>query len=156
MVFCDSARCEAPIHSDPEEPSMGFVDAIRSCFANYVTMSGRAPRSEYWYFALLGILVGIARGILELILGNGIPDEPESVDVVNLVASLALLVPSLALFIPSITVTIRRLHDTDRSGWWWWILLIPIVGVIVLLVFMCQRGTQGPNRFGDDPLPATR
>jgi uncharacterized membrane protein YhaH (DUF805 family) len=57
----------------------------------------------------------------------------------------------LAVLIPSIAVTVRRLHDTDRSGWWFLIQLIPIVGGIILLVFVCLEGTRGPNRFGADP-----
>jgi len=58
----------------------------------------------------------------------------------------------LASFLPAISVIVRRLHDTDRSGWWYWIGLIPLVGAILLLVWFCTRGTSGPNRFGPDPL----
>jgi len=60
---------------------------------------------------------------------------------------------ALAVLIPSIAVTVRRLHDTDRSGWWFFIQLIPVVGGIVLLVFACLEGARGPNRFGADPKP---
>jgi uncharacterized membrane protein YhaH (DUF805 family) len=59
---------------------------------------------------------------------------------------------SLALFLPTLAVAVRRLHDTDRTGWWILIGLIPLIGWIIYLVFMCQRGTEGPNRFGEDPL----
>jgi uncharacterized membrane protein YhaH (DUF805 family) len=59
---------------------------------------------------------------------------------------------SLALFLPSLAVAVRRLHDTDRTGWWVLIGLVPLIGWIIYLVFMCQRGTEGPNRFGADPL----
>ena len=59
---------------------------------------------------------------------------------------------SLLVFLPSLSVAVRRLHDTDRSGWWWWLLLIPLVGFIVLIVFWASIGTRGPNRFGADPL----
>ena len=58
----------------------------------------------------------------------------------------------LVLFIPQLAVTVRRLHDTDRSGWWWWISLIPLVGGIILLVWLCTRGTEGNNRYGQNPL----
>jgi uncharacterized membrane protein YhaH (DUF805 family) len=56
------------------------------------------------------------------------------------------------VFLPSISVTVRRLHDTDHSGWWWWIGLIPLVGIIVLIVWWATPGTRGPNKYGEDPL----
>ena len=59
---------------------------------------------------------------------------------------------SLATFLPSLAVGIRRLHDTDRSGWWWLISFIPLIGIIVLIVFWCSAGIPGSNRFGPDPL----
>jgi uncharacterized membrane protein YhaH (DUF805 family) len=58
----------------------------------------------------------------------------------------------LALLLPNLAVAVRRLHDTDRSGWWLLIALLPLIGLIVLIVFFCIRGTPGPNRFGPDPL----
>jgi uncharacterized membrane protein YhaH (DUF805 family) len=58
----------------------------------------------------------------------------------------------LAVFLPTLAVQVRRLHDTDRSGWFILLAMIPLVGFIVLIVFWCQRGTDGPNRFGDDGL----
>ena len=61
---------------------------------------------------------------------------------------------SVILFLPSLAMGVRRLHDTDRSGWWWLIVFIPFVGIIVLIVFWCFEGTRGPNRFGPDPLGA--
>jgi hypothetical protein len=64
---------------------------------------------------------------------------------------LVLLVASLVIFVPSLTLTIRRLHDTGRSGWWLLIALIPYLGGLILLVFMCLDGTPGPNNWGDRP-----
>ncbi len=58
----------------------------------------------------------------------------------------------LATFLPSLAMGVRRLHDTDRSGWWWLLSFIPLIGIIVLIVFWCSEGTRGPNRFGPDPL----
>ncbi len=55
---------------------------------------------------------------------------------------------SLALILPSIAVGVRRLHDTDRAGWWYLLVFVPLIGFIVLIVFWCQQGTQGRNRFG--------
>ena len=56
------------------------------------------------------------------------------------------------ILLPSLAVAVRRLHDTDRSGWWWWLILIPLVGIIVLIVWWATQGTRGPNRYGEDPL----
>lgn len=115
---------------------MGFGDAIKSGFNNYVGFSGRAARSEYWYWTLFVTLVSIALSVLDVVLGTGI---------ISPLWSLAVLLPGLA-------VSFRRLHDIDRSAWWLLIILVPIVGLIVLLVFACQKGTDGDNRFGADPL----
>jgi len=120
---------------------VSFVDAIRSCFAQYVGFSGRARRSEYWYFFLFNILVNIVASILDVAIGT---NWGSGSGLISLIASLALLLPGLA-------VAFRRLHDTDRSGWWILIGLIPLVGFIVLLVFFVMDSTPGPNRFGPSP-----
>ena len=127
---------------------MTFMESVRTCLKeNYCNFEGRAPRSEYWWFALFAVLLGIVTSIIDGILGavtaNGI----------GLISSIA----SLALIIPSIAVAVRRLHDTDRSGWFYLLNFIPIIGWIVLIIFFVQQGTNGRNRFGDDPLrPASR
>lgn len=114
---------------------MGFTDAVKSCLNQYVGFYGRAPRSEYWWFMLFQVIVAVATMIIDGILGTMF---------INVLASLALLLPTLA-------VTIRRLHDTDRSGWWIFIALVPLIGFIVLLVFYLQRGTEGQNSHGPNP-----
>jgi uncharacterized membrane protein YhaH (DUF805 family) len=122
---------------------MGFGEAITSVLKNYVTFTGRAPRSEYWFWALFVFLISIVAVIIDMVAfpwsspGNG----PLS------------LILTLGLLLPNIAVGVRRLHDIDRSGWWLLIILIPLVGIIVFLVWACTRGTPGPNRFGPDPLP---
>ena len=121
---------------------MNFVEAIKSGFHNYVNFSGRAVRSEYWYWTLFSILVAIVSTLLDLVLFPRVEMSP-----INTIAELALLLPSLA-------VAVRRLHDLDRTGWWLLIILTGI-GAIVLLVWFCMRGTVGANRFGPDPLGGT-
>jgi uncharacterized membrane protein YhaH (DUF805 family) len=121
------------------EGIMNFVEAIKSGFHNYVNFSGRAARSEYWYWTLFSILVAIASTLIDLALFPRVEISP-----VNTIAELALLLPSVA-------VAVRRLHDLDRTGWWLLIILTGI-GAIVLLVWFCMRGTVGSNRFGPDPL----
>lgn len=122
---------------------MDFVTAVKSVLGNYVTFSGRACRSEFWYFALFYFIVSIVSQILDAAIGmqpvSGIPSP-----VTTIVAVVFIL--------PNIAVTVRRLHDTSRSGWWILLFLIPLVGAIILLIWYCQRGTRGDNRFGPDSL----
>ena len=106
------------------------------CWKKYAEFSGRARRQEFWMFVLFNFLVGVAVGIVEAILGTG--------------GSLCGLY-NLAVLIPYIAVTARRLHDTDRSGWWQLIALIPLIGFIILLVFLCSDSKPGENRFGANP-----
>ncbi|AEG45528.1 DUF805 domain-containing protein [Isoptericola variabilis] len=129
---------------------MSFLDAIKSVFSKYATFSGRARRSEFWYWALFNVLVGAVLAALAGATGGFQIDPVTGLPTYGATGILANLV-SLALLIPSIAVTVRRLHDTDRSGFWWFIGLVPFVGGIVLLVFCVLEGTRGPNRFGADP-----
>ncbi|MBS0559572.1 MAG: DUF805 domain-containing protein [Proteobacteria bacterium] len=115
---------------------MGFVEAVSACFSKYATFSGRARRSEYWWFALFQALVNIAV--------YGIGQEAGGGLLGNLI--------ELALVLPALAVAVRRLHDIDRSGWWLLIGIIPVIGWIMLLIWACTQGTLGPNRFGPDPL----
>jgi uncharacterized membrane protein YhaH (DUF805 family) len=129
---------------------MGFVEATKSGFRNYVNFKGRASRSEYWYFVLATILGSIVFGIIDgLVFGMG-SAELTSGDGVGFAYSAGVLgtIWSLAVLLPSIAVGIRRMHDIDRSGWWILIGLVPLVGWIIWIYFCVTKGTEGPNRFG--------
>jgi uncharacterized membrane protein YhaH (DUF805 family) len=118
---------------------MGFGQAIASGFANYVNFSGRATRPAYWYFVLFLVIVGIVTALIDvLVLGA------TEIGLTNAIFSLATLLPSLA-------VTIRRLHDTGRTGWWIFLAFVPLIGIILLIVWWCQRGEPGPNAYGPAP-----
>lgn len=121
---------------------MGFQDAVRSCFSKYVTFSGRAPRSEFWYFVLFGVIGSIILGVIDTMLF-----PPEATTDTGPLSSIF----GLLILLPHLSVTVRRLHDLDRSGWWWWLGLIPLIGWIILIVWYATKGTSGPNRFGPDP-----
>ena len=123
---------------------MGFVDAIRTCFANYATFSGRASRPEYWWFYLFCFLVAMVGVMLDLMMGNYDPQDPASVPWLTVLISLPLILPSLAAMV-------RRLHDTDKSGWWYFIAFVPVIGAIILVIFLVLPGTDGENRFGPKP-----
>jgi uncharacterized membrane protein YhaH (DUF805 family) len=134
-------QAHAQAYATDGAPSMNFVDAVKTCFRKYVDFNGRARRSEYWWFILFYTLLMIALIILDTVIAlAGLP------------LSVLTTLGSLAMFLPSLSAVVRRLHDTDRSGWMFLIGLIPLVGGIILLVFTCQRGTPGDNRFGPDPL----
>lgn len=102
----------------------------------YAVFSGRARRKEYWMFVLFNMIIGLVLGFVE-----GLVDGP------GVLSSLY----SLAVLIPGIAVSVRRLHDTGRSGWWLLIGLVPLIGAIVLLVFMVQDSDPAANPYGPNP-----
>jgi uncharacterized membrane protein YhaH (DUF805 family) len=108
----------------------------------YAVFSGRARRKEYWYFVLFNFIISIILSILDLVLGTFSPEVG-----MGILGGLYFL----GVLIPSFAVTVRRLHDRDRSGWWVLIGLIPLLGLIVLLVFMLQNSTPGQNQYGANP-----
>lgn len=120
---------------------MQFHEAIRSGFRNYVTFSGRAARSEYWYWVLFALLVAAVSAILDAALFPWSDYDTAPIGSVT----------SLILFLPGLAVSARRLHDIDRTAWWL-LLVLTVVGALLLIVWACFEGTRGPNRFGPDPL----
>ena len=123
----------------------------------YAQFSGRSQRKEFWMFFLFVVIVSIIASLIDRVLGFG---------AVHTVAGPGRFVTTsrstgpigglfaLAMLIPGIAVAVRRLHDTDRSGWWLLLSLVPIVGGIIVIVFYCLDGTTGTNRFGPDPKSA--
>lgn len=118
---------------------MNFWDAVATCLRNYAVFQGRARRSEYWWFFLFNLMAQLATGLLDAGLFG--------VDRSGLFNTLY----SLAVLLPGIAVGVRRLHDTDRSGWWLLVFFLPVLGLLLLLAWFARPGTQGPNRFGADP-----
>ena len=108
----------------------------------YAVFGGRARRKEYWYFVLFNALIGIVLAIVDGVTGTLVPGAG-----IGLLGGLY----SLAVFIPGFAVTVRRLHDTGKSGWWLLIFLVPLVGVIVFLVFMVKDSQPGENQYGPNP-----
>ncbi len=112
---------------------------------NYAVFSGRARRKEYWFFTLISSVVVVFFSVIDNQMGWKLGED----------AGFLGTLYGVAVIVPSIAVTVRRLHDTDRSGWWILIGLIPLVGAIVLLVFLILKGNEGDNRFGPDPKAET-
>jgi uncharacterized membrane protein YhaH (DUF805 family) len=102
----------------------------------YAVFSGRSRRKAYWMFTLFNVIIAIALGIIEVLVGGP--------GVLGILYSLAVLIPGIA-------VSVRRLHDTNRSGWWLLIGLVPLIGPIVLLVFVVQDSQAGANQYGPNP-----
>ena len=119
-----------------------YLEALKK----YAVFSGRARRTEFWYFVLFNIIVTIVLSVIDRLIGT-----------FSGASNLGLLsgIYSLAVLIPTLAVAVRRLHDIDRTGWWIFIGLIPLIGTIVLLVFYLTPGTPGSNRYGPDPKAAT-
>src|SRR3954452_13056500 len=116
---------------------VSFADAVRTCFSKYIVFSGRARRSEFWWWVLFTFLLGIVASIVDAIIGTG------SSSGAGLIQSLA----NLAVLLPSLAVGARRLHDTGRSGWWQLLWFVILIGWIFLIIWLCQDG-EGDNKYG--------
>ncbi|GAB5375158.1 MAG: DUF805 domain-containing protein [Acuticoccus sp.] len=117
-----------------------FGEAVSRFWSRFATFSGRASRAEYWWAILFNVLVGVVLSVIDSIIGLG-----RSMGDYELLGGLY----SLITILPCVAMSVRRLHDIGRTGWWVFIILLPVIGFIVLLVFHCIRGTEGPNRFGE-------
>lgn len=114
-----------------------YIDVLKK----YAVFSGRAQRAEYWYFALFNFVIIFVLMLLDTILGTG----------GEMGAGLFGGLYSLAVLIPSLAVGVRRLHDTDRTGWWLLIGLVPIIGFVILIVFFVKESDPGENQYGPNP-----
>lgn len=130
---------------------MTFQNSIKTCFSKYVTFSGRASRSEFWWFVLFTWIVSIVLSVVDSVLFGTTVTTDTGFEASTDTPVLSGLF-SLAVFLPIISVAVRRLHDRDKSGWWYWLSLIPLIGIIILIVWWATEGTRGANRFGPDPL----
>jgi uncharacterized membrane protein YhaH (DUF805 family) len=130
------------------EAPMGIWEAARSAFGQYGSFAGRARRAEFWWFMLFVSLVSLGADILDAAIFRPLAWNSAAGPIAGLWA--------LATALPSISVSVRRLHDLDRSGWWWWLWFVPVIGFILLIIWFASRGTDGPSRFGADPLTALR
>lgn len=128
---------------------MDMGTSVRTCLGKYATFSGRASRSELWWFVLFNFICSIVAIIIDNILGTTYAIAGGKAS-----GGLFYSLLQLLLLLPGLSVQVRRLHDRNRSGWWWWLVLIPVIGAIVLFVWFVLKGTSGANRYGEDPLAA--
>ena len=124
---------------------MGFAQAVATCFAQYASFTGRARRSEYWWWILFQALVWAFAGAVDMLaFPSTLIGGPNGIGPVTALVGLAMLLPTLA-------VTARRLHDIDKSGWWQLLGFVPIVGGLIMLFWCIRDSRPGDNRFGADP-----
>ena len=126
--------------------SMGFSQAVKTCFSKYATFSGRARRSEFWRFAQLILIISFLLGFIPVVIRFYILD---------FIIKMLEILTWLVFLIPSLAVSARRLHDIGKSGWWLLLGFIPIVGPIVLLIWACTDSQPGENQWGANPKEAT-
>jgi uncharacterized membrane protein YhaH (DUF805 family) len=119
-----------------------YLEALKK----YAVFSGRARRKEYWYFVFYNAIISFVLGILDAVTGT---------DIAEVGIGLTGGIYTLAVIIPTIAVSVRRLHDIGRNGWWLLIFLFPLIGAIVLLVFMVQDSKPGQNQYGANPKELT-
>ncbi|WP_294032990.1 DUF805 domain-containing protein [uncultured Moraxella sp.] len=128
-----------------KETPATFVDyAVQTITKNYANFNGRARRKEYWGTMLVYMIVAV---ILSMLMNITFWISEYLSYFFVLVASIFYL----ATIVPIIALTVRRLHDVDKSGWWYFISLVPLIGGIWLLILLCTEGTRGENQFGADP-----
>jgi uncharacterized membrane protein YhaH (DUF805 family) len=136
---CVRSRAVVLAHQPPGNSSGARKESNMNWYLEvlkkYAVVSGRARRREYWYFVLFNLIIFIILTIIDYAINSAI---------ISTIYSLAVLIPSIA-------VGVRRLHDTNRTGWWLLIGLIPIIGWIVLIIFMVQDSQKGENQYGPNP-----
>ncbi len=122
------------------------MEYFMKAMQEYATFTGRATRREYWMFVLFQIIFSLMLYALTIV---GAVSESQTLMIIG---SVLLGIYILATFIPSLAAAVRRLHDTGRSGWFYFIAFVPVVGGIILIVFLASEGQHGPNKWGPNPL----
>ena len=130
---------------------MSFIEAVKSYFLKWNDFKTRSCRSEYWWATLFiffaSYLVSFMTGYF---IGVTFAFAGFSEDAIITLVGIATLIIQVFIIIASTALVVRRLHDVDKSGWWY-LLIFTIVGAIPLLIWFCRKGSDGRNRFGEDP-----
>lgn len=129
-----------------------MFQAYGNYWKNYFNFKGRSRRAEYWWPTVINAIIGVV--LYFLLIGQLMAAYVSGVEVMGSFGQILTIIGllfGLANIVPGLAVTVRRIHDTGRSGWWWFISCIPVIGSFILLVFLVQPGTQGENQYGADP-----
>ena len=130
-----------------ELPMVDFGTAVKLGFQRYVDFSGRSTRAEYWWFGLFTVVVSFALIIADTLTGNS--------STFGWLGGLLETLFTLATIIPSLALSVRRLHDINRTGWWLLLLFVLVIGWIMLFIWAIERGDKGINKYGPNPRQAT-
>jgi uncharacterized membrane protein YhaH (DUF805 family) len=129
-----------------------MIDWVLEVFSKYAVFSGRARRKEYWYWYFFNFIISIFIAVVSVVINLPFGTETDNgIGWFGLFINLVAIVYSLGIFIPNLAVTIRRLHDTNRSGWSYFISLIPFIGGLILLIYLVEDSTPGDNQYGPNP-----
>ena len=112
---------------------MDCPEAVQTVFSKYAVFEGRAVRSEFWWWTLFSVGVSVVLNLAKI--------------TVSPIVGVLVVLWGLGTLIPNLAVSVRRLHDIDRSGWWWLLWLLPVIGWLILIYWYCQPGTPAANRF---------
>ena len=123
---------------------MNFLNAVKSYFVRWNDFKTRSSRSEYWWATLFSVLGSLALELFNVAIASNPPALILTISILVLIFLIFMMIASLAL-------AVRRLHDLDKSGWWY-LLVFTIIGIIPLTIWFCSKGTEGENRFGENPL----
>lgn len=160
-------------------PSMSFGEALKTCFKKYATFSGRARRSEFWWFSVLNWLLSIATyavvwwkmakideiqgQVAEVMFDEekmaALTAQADSFDSTFYLLMAVIGIIGLLLLLPSLAVAVRRLHNTGKSGWLLLAMIIPLVNIVIgimLLIYYLKDSDRNPNKFGPSPKYITR
>ena len=129
---------------------MGLKEAVVSVFSKYATFSGRATRSEYWFFYLFNVIMCLGLVAVCAIIGAIFKGAAGAVGGYT-VGAILYWIYALAAFIPNLAVSVRRLHDTGRSGFNLLWLFLPVIGLIIIFVYMVTGSNPGDNAYGPEP-----
>lgn len=126
-----------------------MIEAVKTVFRKYAVFSGRAARSEYWWWVLFVAIVSIVTQIIDgAVLAPILGFQAFAEDAGQPLTFVFLL----GVLLPGLAVSVRRLHDIDRSGWWLLVVFVPLIGVLLLIYWFVQVGIASANQFGADPM----
>ena len=129
-----------------------MIDWVLEVFSKYAVFDGRARRKEYWYWYLFNFLISIFFVFISFaIIPPDGTDTDNGIGWIGIFIYVLVIIYSLGVFIPNLAVTVRRLHDTNRSGWSYFITFIPIIGELLFLIYLVEDGTPGDNQYGPNP-----
>ncbi|MCL2038835.1 MAG: DUF805 domain-containing protein [Bacteroidetes bacterium] len=128
-----------------------FLFYFKKCLLNYANFEGRARRKECWMFYFVNIIICAILAAFLILINQNENQYSWAIDIISTLLFFIMTIYGLAIIIPTIAVSVRRLHDIGKSGWFYLLFLVPIVGSIIMLVFLCSSGDIGDNKYGPDP-----